>query len=109
MTIHIEQLTFETIIGLLDFERITPQRVIVNLEIDYHYEGENFINYAEMIALIQEDMHEKRYLLLETAIHDLIEKITTTYGQIESLLLKITKPNIIKNAHVSLSSGWSKK
>jgi len=108
MTIHIEQLTFETIIGLLDFERVNAQTVIVNLEIDYLYDNNNFINYADVINLIEIDMHQKKYELLETAITKLIEKITSTYTQINSLVLKITKPNIITNAHVSLSSKWSK-
>jgi len=108
MTIHIEQLTFETIIGLLDFERVNAQTVIVNLEIDYLYDNNNFINYADVINLIEIDMHQKKYELLETAITELIEKITSTYAQINALVLKITKPDIIMNAHVSLSSTWSK-
>ena len=108
MTIHIEQLTFETIIGLLDFERVTPQRVIINLEIDYPYEANYFINYAEIIALIEADMREAKYELLESAIETLLQKLTTTYPQITKIFFKITKPNIIKNAHVALSSTWSK-
>ena len=40
MTIHIESLTFETIIGLLDFEKERPQRVIIDLRASYDYEKE---------------------------------------------------------------------
>ena len=108
MTIHIEQLTFKTIIGILDFERVTPQTVIINLEINYFYDKQTFINYADIIALIENDMYEKKYELLETAIQELIQKIRLTYHQINQLSLKITKPTIMKNAHVSLSSSWSK-
>jgi len=32
MTIHVEALTFDVIIGLLDFERDKPQKVIIDLE-----------------------------------------------------------------------------
>ncbi len=106
MTIHIEELTFDCIIGILDFERLTPQQVIVNIEIDYNYETNNFINYADVIKLIEQQMVEKKYELLETAIEELSEKIILSYSKITKLNLKISKPNIIKNAKVSLSRTY---
>jgi len=107
MTIHIESLTFDTIIGILDFERITPQSVIVDMVLDYVYENNNYINYADLILLIEKQMNEKKYELLETAIEELRENIILKYPQITKLNLKITKPNIINNAKVALSSSWS--
>ena len=106
MTIHIEELTFDCIIGILDFERVTPQKVIVNVEIDYNYEKNSFINYADVIKLIEQQMLEKKYELLETAIEELSEKIIEKYSKITKLTLKISKPNIIKNAKVSLSRTY---
>ena len=106
MTIHIESLTFDTIIGILDFERTTPQTIIVDAIIDYNYQNEHFINYADIILLIEKQMTEKKYELLETAIDELIKHIILKYPQIKKLNLKITKPNIIKNAKVALSSNW---
>ena len=38
MTIHIEDLKFQCIIGILDFERVTPQDIIINMSIEYLYE-----------------------------------------------------------------------
>ncbi len=104
MTIYIEELTFKCIIGILDFERITPQKVIVNIEIEYNYEKDNFINYVDIIELIEQQMIEKKYELLETAIEELTQKIASDYSKITKLNLKISKPNIIKNAKVSLSN-----
>ena len=106
MTIHIEELTFECIIGILDFERVTPQKVIVNVGIDYDYKNNDFINYADVIKLIEQQMLEKKYELLETAIEELSEKIIEKYSKITKLTLKISKPNIIKNAKVSLSRTY---
>ena len=68
MQIHIEALTFETIIGLLDFERDRPQRVIVDLVASYDYANEDFIDYADMVLLIQTELYEKKYALLEEAL-----------------------------------------
>ena len=106
MTIHIEELTFECIIGILDFERVTPQEVIINVKIEYSYEKDNFINYADIIKLIEEQMLEQKYELLETAIEELTQKIVSNYSKITKLNLKISKPNIIKNAKVSLSKTY---
>jgi len=108
MTIHIEELTFDTIIGILDFERVTPQTIIVNVKIDYQYINKIFINYADVISLIERQMIEEKYELLETALEELIQNITSTYSQIDTLSLRITKPNIINNAKVGLSTRWSK-
>ena len=106
MTIHIEELTFNTIIGILDFERVTPQKVIVNVEIEYNYKKASFINYAEVIELIQTQLIEKKYELLETAIEELTQKIVEKYSKITQITLKISKPDIINNARVSLSRTY---
>ena len=106
MTIHIEELTFKCIIGILEFERVTPQEVIVNIEIEYEYEEENFINYVDVIELIEKQMIEKKYGLLERAIEELSQTIFSNYSKIMKLNLKISKPNIIKNAKVSLSKSY---
>jgi len=102
MTIEIEELTFDCIIGILEFERIKPQKVIINVKIDYTYADNTFINYADVISLIENNMLEKKYELLETALNQLGEKLRCEYTLIERLELKITKPDIINNAKVSL-------
>ncbi|MFC2074389.1 dihydroneopterin aldolase, partial [Campylobacterota bacterium] len=58
MTIHIEDLRFECIIGLLETERHNPQDVIISLELDYEY-SDTFINYADLAALIESELQEK--------------------------------------------------
>lgn len=109
MTIHIEELTFECIIGILDFERINAQKVIVDLQIDYNYTEDYFINYAEVINLIESNMIEKQYKLLETALNRLEKELLSNYPKIDKLTLKISKPNIINNANVALSKSFSRE
>ena len=106
MTIHIEDLKFQTIIGILDFERITPQDVIINLTIEYTYE-DNFINYAEVSTLITSTMLEKKFLLLEDALVNLATTLKKEFLKIEKLYLKITKPSIMPDCNVSLSDNFS--
>ena len=107
MTIHIEELTFDVIIGLLDFERDKPQRVIINLEASYDYSDDQFIDYADMVLLIQDKLKEKRYKLLENALLGLKEVLYTTYPQLNSLHIKISKPDILDECIVSLSKTWN--
>jgi len=109
MTIHIEELTIECIIGILDFERLKAQKVIVDLTIDYNHSNDFFINYTEVITLVKEDMIKNRYELLETALNELEAKLLLAYPQIEHFNLKITKPNILKSVKVALSKKFSAK
>ena len=107
MTIHIEDLTFDVIIGLLDFERDRPQRVIINLQASYDYKDGQFIDYADMVLLIENELKEKRYELLENALLGLKEVLTTTYPDLQTLSLKISKPDILSQCTVSLSKTWN--
>jgi len=106
MKIHIEALTFEVIIGLLDFERDRPQRVIVDLSAHYDYTDENFIDYADMVFLIQTELQEKKYKLLEEALLGVKRRLYTTYPQLQTLSLKISKPDILPKCTVALSHAW---
>ena len=107
MTIHIEELTLDTIIGILDFERNSKQKVIIETKINYNYSNNHFINYAMVIEDIETCLYQKEYTLLEEALSDISNVLLNKYVQIEYLYLKISKPNIIKNAVVSLSDAWN--
>ena len=102
MKIDIENLEFKCIIGILDFERVKKQKVIVNLSFDYEFKDNLFINYAEVSDLIKTTMKKRKFLLLEDAIISLKEIIDIKYS-ISNLKLKITKPDILKDCKVSLS------
>ncbi|KYJ86353.1 dihydroneopterin aldolase [Sulfurovum riftiae] len=106
MRIHIDALTLEVIIGLLDFEREHTQRVIIDMEADYDYGQESFIDYADIVLLIEKELKEKRYALLEEALLGLQSVIVTAYPQIKMLDLKIAKPDILPQCTVALSAQW---
>ncbi len=107
MTIHIEKLDILAIIGILDFERKTPQRVVFDVLIDYSYREKQFINYVEIISIIETMIIDKKYLLLEDALLDIRDMLLDKYPQIINLNLKISKPDIIDNAIVALSLYYS--
>ncbi|CAA6817988.1 MAG: Dihydroneopterin aldolase (EC [uncultured Sulfurovum sp.] len=109
MTIHIEDLTFNCIIGILEFERTSSQEVVLDLKIDYDYQDNDFINYAEVITFLQQKMVKNKYELLETALNELGNQLIIEYPRTLKLTLKITKTKIIKNAKVALSKTFIKK
>lgn len=103
MKIEISNLTFKCIIGILDFERIKKQKVILNISFEYDFSKDLFIDYSEISNLIKLVMKKEKFLLLEDAILHLENLLNNSY-QISNLYIKISKPNILKNCIVSLSN-----
>lgn len=103
MKIHINDLNFKCIIGILDFERIKKQKVVINLSFEYEFSKDKFINYAEVSNLLKSTMKKEKFLLLEDAILHLENLLITTY-EITNLYIQISKPNILTNCIVSLSN-----
>ncbi len=102
MKVQIEDLKFQTIIGILDFERTAEQDVIINLTLDYNYQDE-FINYADVSALIKNSMQTQKFLLIEDALLYLRDFLKKEFNKINTLELKITKPSILPDCKVSVS------
>jgi dihydroneopterin aldolase len=106
MTILIENLTFETIIGILDIERISLQKVSIDCIIHYCYHDGAFINYAQVSALIEETMHTQKFELIETALETLSVVLQKSFPLIDELTLTIRKPNILQNCTVGVRNHF---
>ncbi len=103
MTITISSLTFNAIIGLLDSERLKEQKVVVDCLIEYEYKN-SFIDYAVVVAIIENEIKERKFELIEEAILHLEKKIHVKFPNISILELKITKPDILNNCTVSVGN-----
>ncbi len=106
MRIYVEDLKFQCIIGILDFERERAQDVILNITIDYEYRDE-FINYADVTNLLKSTMIEKKFLLIEDALSELSYTLKKEFSKINTLYLKITKPSILPDCRVSVSNTYN--
>lgn len=100
--IHIEQLSFKTIIGILDFERKEKQRVIVEFSSAYDKEKE-FVDYGYVAKKIKKMMKKNKYFLIEDAIQDIHHKMSKKFKTLKNINIKITKPNILKSCIVGVS------
>ena len=105
MKINITQ-KFNTILGILEFERINKQRIIVDTVIDYRYQKDIFINYADIVSIIEFNMKVKKFLLIEEALEYLISLFINKYPSIIYCEIKIIKPDIIDGASVSVSNKY---
>ncbi len=102
--VHIHNLVFETILGILEFERLKPQKISVNLDLFYtELPNKAYLDYMEIQELIQKMMQEKQYLLIEDALKDLSHVLKTHYKEISELFLKISKLEISPNSQVGAS------
>ena len=89
MKIEISDLTFKCIIGILDFERIKKQKVIINISFEYEFSKDLFIDYSEISNLVKSTMKQQKFLLLEDAIL-YIETLLQNNYKISYLKIKIS-------------------
>ncbi|GAA8469520.1 dihydroneopterin aldolase [Helicobacter pylori] len=102
--VHVHNFVFETILGILEFERLKPQKISVNLDLFYtQLPSKAYLDYMEIQELIQKMMQEKQYLLIEDALKDLSHALKTRYNEISDLYLKISKLEISPNSQVGAS------
>ena len=106
MTIHIEDLKFQCIIGILDFERENTQEIIINFTCQYNYENE-YINYANIVNLLKKTMILNKFELIEDAILSLKSEIIKEFPLINSYSIKVTKPSILADCIVSVSDEYN--
>ena len=105
LKVAIDSLTFKTIIGILPFERVTKQKVIIDLSFKYKFtKGQkDFIDYSHVANMVKMIMKQEKFLLIEDAIIYLDRALTNEF-KIKKLKLKITKPDILKNCTVSVGN-----
>lgn len=106
MKILIEDLEFQTIIGILPQERLTPQKVRIECTIDYTYSESLFINYAEVVSCIEHTMQEKQFHLVEQALESLSDVLKQKFSSIQKLSLTIRKPDILQNCTVGVQNNF---
>jgi dihydroneopterin aldolase len=101
-TIHIEDLKVEAIIGILPSERKSSQLIIANCEIVYEKRQDEFVNYAEVVSIIESMLIEQKYGLIEDALEELTATLYKKFNQIKSIKLKLAKPKILDNCIVGV-------
>ena len=57
ISVFVDNLEFDTIIGLLDFERLNSQKICVSME----FEACEFVDYAAVCEITQREFNENKF------------------------------------------------
>ncbi|WP_457606403.1 dihydroneopterin aldolase [Nitratifractor sp.] len=106
MTIEIDDLSFEAILGILPREREIPQPLRVNLRAEYRYLPEEYLDYAAIAEQVKSTLQKGRFGLIEDALSSLGGELLASYPQIETLTIRIEKPEILPDCRVAVEESW---
>ena len=96
MTTIIKNYKFETIIGMLDFERVAKQEVQMNLEIC----STSFIDYVLIIDFVKNFYNERQFQSVEESLEETSKALKEKFSSLTSLKMEILKTEILPNAVV---------
>jgi dihydroneopterin aldolase len=102
ITLVIEKLEFEAIIGLLESERQTPQRVEIWAKVGVDHKKKSMVDYVLIRDVIQESVINEKFFTIEEALLKISKKIGKISPRITKVSLKILKPSILQNAVVGV-------
>lgn len=85
-------MSFDCIIGCLDFEREKEQPVKIKLKI----KNKDFIDYGAVCDFVYVKMKKKKFIYIEDALKYFEVKLKQKFPAILALKIKISKPEIFK-------------
>ncbi len=103
MKISIRALRFEAILGVLEFERLTPQTIEIDCEIAYSYMDGEYLDYSKAAEVLAATVKDGKFLLIEDALEELFCKMRKIFPKIETIEIAISKPDILPNCRVCVS------
>ena len=96
ISVFVDNLEFDTIIGLLDFERVNSQKICVSME----FEACEFVDYAAVCGITQREFNENKFYKIEDALEYFAIKFKAIYPSLTKFYMKISKIEIVPNAIV---------
>ena len=105
--VFIEQLTVNAILGILPEERITPQPVVVDLQLQVDSRAaaqstriEDTLDYADLANKVQTLIIDGKYLLIET--QSTTSQTCVWCTELPGVTVEVRKPKALANAVVGL-------
>lgn len=102
MTLHIEELKVQAVIGIFPEERLAPQTILIEGEFSYPFKGK-YLDYVDIREFIVHSLQEGKFGLLEealTAVHDGLKR---QFSELSAVKLKFQKPDILSDCSVGAS------
>lgn len=101
--VEIVGLLFDAVIGLYESERESPQEVELDITFFYDYDGQNLIDYMDVITLAKTVVINKKFFILEESVEVLKSEIKKSFPSITSLEIAICKPAITQECKIKVS------
>ena len=99
--IFLEQVGVQTKLGVPDWERLTPQTIILDIEIGYDLSKpcqsdaiEDTVDYGTVVSHIRETLEENSFKLVEALAEHVCQLILQEF-KAESVKIKVAKPGIL--------------
>jgi dihydroneopterin aldolase len=99
ISIIIKNLEFETIIGVLDFERVKTQKIVINTEIKYKYDNE-YLDYVKVSEIIKNILQTKKFEIIEDGLNYICSYLKNEFLNISQIEIELLKPNILEDCIV---------
>lgn len=106
--IFINDLTVETIIGILPNERITKQPVTINLKLFFNFSVASYsddfndtIDYADVTKQLRKFIEHSNFQLIEKLAESISRWLFDHYP-VDKVEVHLTKPNALKEATVGV-------
>ncbi|MBT8422668.1 MAG: dihydroneopterin aldolase [Gammaproteobacteria bacterium] len=103
-TVFVRDLRFTTIIGCLDWERQAPQRVSIDLamewDIDAAVQGDDLghaLDYQAVADRVTEFVQAQEFKLVESAVAGIADLIITEF-KVPELTVTLSKPHAVSGA-----------
>jgi 7,8-dihydroneopterin aldolase/epimerase/oxygenase len=100
-TIFLEQVKVQTKLGVPEWERMTAQTIILDIEIGYDLSKscqsdaiEDTIDYGQVVARIRETLTEHSFKLVEALAEHVCQLILKEF-KADSVKVKVAKPSVL--------------
>lgn len=104
-TAGLKGINVDCIVGVYPHERMAPQRLLVDVEIDYDFSGavasdaiEYAVDYDRVAQAITGLLVERRFRLIETMAEEAASLILREVSAVHRIRLEIRKPSAVQAA-----------
>lgn len=116
MFIRIKQLEAHTIIGVNDWEKESPQKILITLEIELAHQKsgksdaiEDTVDYYDLSVNLRAFLADEQTELIERLVNKIASKLFEDYHLIQALTIEVDKLGVIENAtSVSVSNHFTR-
>jgi len=109
-SVLVQDLELMMSIGIHDFEKEKPQRVMVNIDLEIDKDSkpqsdniDQVISYVDIIEQVQKLAQSKHYELVETFANDVASACLGMGDQTQKVSVKIQKPDVMENVNVGVT------